>query len=217
MNTYVKYSPNVYVAKCEEQHEKGDIINVTTKYGKENECQVWNYLGQKNGFYFYSITRTDGYNCQQRAQKIADRYQESSEKASMQSSAMFDKSMNAVKGIPFGQPILTDHYSAKGHRNAIDRSWNALGKSVALSEKAERCQDKAEYWERKAEQINLSMPESIKYYKDQLEKAEAYHAKLKSGVLPRDHAYSLTYAKKAVNEMRDNYEKALKLWGDNDQ
>lgn len=29
MNTYAKYCPNVYLAKCEEKHEKGDIIEVT--------------------------------------------------------------------------------------------------------------------------------------------------------------------------------------------
>ena len=38
MNTYVKFAPNVFVAKCEEQYEKGEVIEVTTKYGKENEC-----------------------------------------------------------------------------------------------------------------------------------------------------------------------------------
>lgn len=35
MNTYAKYCPNVFLAKCEEQYQKGDIITVTTKYGKE--------------------------------------------------------------------------------------------------------------------------------------------------------------------------------------
>lgn len=41
MNTYLKYCPNVFVAKCEEQHEKGEEIILTTKYGKENICVVW--------------------------------------------------------------------------------------------------------------------------------------------------------------------------------
>jgi len=27
MNTYKKYCPNVFVAQCEEKHEKGDTIN----------------------------------------------------------------------------------------------------------------------------------------------------------------------------------------------
>lgn len=40
MNTYFKFAPNVYLAKCDEKHEKGEIIDVTTKYGKENESIV---------------------------------------------------------------------------------------------------------------------------------------------------------------------------------
>lgn len=45
MNTYKKYCPNVFVAQCTEKHEKGDIIIVETKYGKENECIVHNFVG----------------------------------------------------------------------------------------------------------------------------------------------------------------------------
>ena len=40
MNTYMKYCPNVFVAKCEEKHQKGEVIIITTKYGKENEIRV---------------------------------------------------------------------------------------------------------------------------------------------------------------------------------
>ena len=42
MNTYVKFCPNVFLAKCDEKHEKGEVIEVTTKYGKENESIVFN-------------------------------------------------------------------------------------------------------------------------------------------------------------------------------
>ena len=50
MNTYQKFVPNVYLAKCEEKHEKGDEILVTTKYGKENECIVFNLIFERDGF-----------------------------------------------------------------------------------------------------------------------------------------------------------------------
>lgn len=60
MNTYQKFVPNVYLAKCEEKHEKGDEILVTTKYGKENECIVFNLIFERDGFYYYSIVRADG-------------------------------------------------------------------------------------------------------------------------------------------------------------
>ena len=39
-NTYSKYCPNVFLAKCDERHEKGETIVLTTKYGKENEVEI---------------------------------------------------------------------------------------------------------------------------------------------------------------------------------
>ena len=75
MNTYSKYCPNVFLAKCTELHEKGEIINLATKYGQEHECIVFNLVYKKDGFYFYSIVRADGYNEQERAKAKAEKYQ----------------------------------------------------------------------------------------------------------------------------------------------
>lgn len=52
MNTYHKFCPNVFLAKCDEKHEKGEVIEVTTKYGKENESIVFNLIFEKDGFYY---------------------------------------------------------------------------------------------------------------------------------------------------------------------
>ena len=213
-NTYSKYCPNVFVAKCPERHEKGETIIVTTKYGKENEHIVWNLVYERDGFFYYSITRSDGFDCQERARAKAERYNEWSGNADKRSKEAFDRAMGAVEGIPFGQPILVGHHSEKRHRAAIAKSDNAMRKSVEESDKASRLANKAEYWERKADDINLSMPESIEYYTEKLAEAEEYHAGVKSGKYPRDHSYTLTYAKKAVNEMRKNLETAKKLWGE---
>lgn len=84
----------------------------------------------------------------------------------------------------------------------IDEAWNNMGKSVEFSDKAVEHERVAKYWDKKAEVINLSMPESIDYYEHKLEKAKEYHEGLKSGKYPREHSYSLTYAKKAVNDMQ---------------
>ena len=213
-NTYSKYCPNVFVAKCPERHEKGETIIVTTKYGKENEHIVWNLVYERDGFFYYSITRSDGFDCQERARAKAERYNEWSGNADKRSKEAFDRAMGAVEGIPFGQPILVGHHSEKRHRAAIAKSDNAMRKSVEESDKASRLANKDEYWERKAEDINLSMPESIEYYTAKLAEAEEYHAGVKSGKYPREHSYTLTYAKKAVNEMRKNLETAKKLWGE---
>lgn len=72
------------------------------------------------------------------------------------------------------------------------------GKSVEFSDKAAEHERIAKYWEEKANTINLSMPESIDFYEHKLEKAKEYHEGLKSGKYPRDHSYSLTYAKKLL-------------------
>lgn len=214
MNTYSKYCPNVWVAKCSEKHEKGETIILTTKYGKENECIVWNFLYEKEGFFYYSITRSDGFNTQERAKAKAERYGEWADKARQRSDEAFERSENAVAGIPFGQPILVGHHSEGMHRAAIKKSWAAMDKSVEEMHKAEAHESKAEYWERMADKIDLSMPESIEFYEHKLQVAKEYHEGLKSGKYPRQHAYSLTYAKKAVNEAEKNLAIARKLWGE---
>ena len=217
MNTYTKYCPNVFVAACDERHDRGDIIEMTTSRGKTHDCEVWNFLGQKSdGKYLYSITRTDGTNHQTRAAARAQKYDEWAAAAQQRSNDAFQRSENAVAGIPFGQPILVGHHSESAHRNAIKRSDSAMRKCVEESDKARSHESKSEYWERKAEVIDLSMPESVEYFEAELAKAEEYHAGVKSGKYPRQHAYTLTYAKKAVNELRDKVATARKLWGDPD-
>ena len=214
MNTYSKYCPNVWVAKCSEKHEKGETIILTTKHGKENECIVWNLIYERDGFFYYSITRADGYNSQERAKAKAERYEEWADKARQRSDEAFERSNNAVAGIPLGQPILVGHHSEGMHRAAIKKSWAAMDKSVEESKKAEAHESKAEYWERMADKIDLSMPESIEFYEHKMEVAKEYHEGVKSGKYPRQHAYTLTYAKKAVNEAQKNLDIARKLWGE---
>lgn len=75
MNTYSKYVPNVYLAKCTEKHEKGAIIPVTTKYNKENESIVFNLIAEKNGFFYYSIVRADGFDTNAWAKRRAEKLQ----------------------------------------------------------------------------------------------------------------------------------------------
>ena len=76
MNTYYKFAPNVFLAKCDEKHEKGEVIEVTTKYGKENESIVFNLIFERDGFYYYSIVRADGFNVQEWAKRRAERRRE---------------------------------------------------------------------------------------------------------------------------------------------
>lgn len=56
------------------------------------------------------------------------------------------------------------------------------------------------------------MPESVEFYEYKLEEAKELHEGLKSGKYERTHSFSLTYAKKDVNELTKKLELAKKLW-----
>lgn len=213
MNTYYKYAPNVFLARCTERHEKGEIIAVTTKYGKENESIVYNLVFERDGFYYYSIVRADGFNAQERARRKAERYEDFASRAREKSNEYYDRSQRHADFLSLGEPIKVGHHSEAGHRRIIREANYNMGKSVEFDSKADAHSEKAAYWEKRAEDINLSMPDSIDYYAHKLESATEFHQGLKSGKYPKQHSYSVTYAKKAVNEAAKNYELAKKLWG----
>ena len=116
MNTYQKFCPNVFLAKCTEQHQKGDVIEVTTKYGKENESVVYNLIFEKDGYYYYSIIRADGYNLQERAKAKAEKYNEWAASAQKRSNAYQDASNEGRDFLSLGEPIKVGHHSEKRHR-----------------------------------------------------------------------------------------------------
>jgi hypothetical protein len=212
MNTYAKYAPNVFLAKCAEQHKKGDVINVATKYGKENECIVHNLILVRGGFLYYSITRADGFNTQKWAEKRAGKYENAALKSESKSDEYYKKSNKDKDFLSLMEPIKIGHHSEKRHRKVVEDAWNNMGKSVEFSKKAEEQEGKAEYWASRANDINLSMPESLEYYEYKLEEAKEKHEGFLSGKYPRTHSFSLTYAKKEVNELTKKVEMAKKLW-----
>lgn len=213
INTYKKFCPNVYVAKCADEHEKGETIIVTTKYGKENESIVHNLVGMDNeGNYYYSITRADGFNIQERAKKKAERLENASMNAEKKSTEYWKASHEGRDFLALAEPIKVGHHSEKRHRALIERNHNRMDKSVAFTKKAEEYESRAEYWKGKENEINLSMPESLSFYKFKLNEATKHHQGIKDGIIPREHSYSLTYAKKNVNELTKKVKLAEKLW-----
>lgn len=214
MNVYYKFVPNVFLAKCEEKHEKGEVIDVTTKRGKENESIVFNLMFERDGFYYYSIVRADGFNVQEWAKQRAERRLEWATSAERKSTEYYKRSNRDADFLSLGEPIKVGHHSEKRHRKAIDDAWNNMGKSVEMDTKASEHERVAEYWKERTNTINLSMPESIDFYEHKLEVAKEYHEGVKSGKYPRSHSYTLTYAKKDVNEAQKNYDLAVRLWGE---
>jgi len=218
MNTYKKYCPNVFVAQCEQEHQKGDIIQLTTKYGKEVENEVHNFLGKtKEGMYLYSITRTDGTNSQTRAASKAERLEGYAANAEKRSNAYYEASHEGRDFLSLGEPIKVGHHSERRHRKLIERNWERMGKSVAESEKAKEYERRADYWAERANKIDLSMPDSLEYFEFKLHEAKQKHQFLKDNPNKRPHSMSLQYANKEIKDLQDKVETAIRLWGDKEE
>lgn len=213
-NIYYKFAPHVYLAKCSEQHSKGDVIEVTTKYGKDNESIIFNLIFEKEGFYYYSVVRADGFNTQERARAKSERYSNWASSAQRKSNEYYEASNEGKDFLCLAEPIKIGHHSEKRHRALIERNWNRMDKSVEFGKKADGHESKAAYWASRENDINLSMPESLEFFKHKLEAAKEYHEGLKSGKYERSHSYSLTYAKKQVNTTQQSFDLAMRLWGE---
>lgn len=211
MNVFKKYCPNVWVAECDDEYEKGDVIQLETKYGKEVDCEVYNFLFNRNGKNYYSIVRIEEMSY---AERKAEKYQNSATRNLEKSNNYYEKSNEGREFLSLGEPIKVGHHSEKRHRALIERNHNRMSKSVEFGGKAEEAERKAEYWEQKAQEITLANPESLEYFEKELEKAVDYHSKLKSGEIPQSHSYSLQYASKDVRELKKKVEIAKELWGE---
>lgn len=214
MNTYSKYCPNVFVAKCSEEHEKGSTITLTTKYGKEHDCIVFNLVSKKDGYFFYSIVRADGFNVQEWAKRKAEKLQNAAFRAKKKSDEKWEAASEGKDFLVLAEPIKIGHHSEKRHRALIQRNHDRMNKSMELLKEAERYDSRADYWEKKAETINLSMPESLEYFEYRLQQAIEYHQGLKDGKIERSHSFSLTYANKEVKELKKKVVVATALWGE---
>lgn len=212
MNKFKKYCPNVWVAECEEEYKKGDIIQLETKYGKEVDCEVYNLILQKGDLYYYSIVRIED---KTYAERKAEKYMSSASKNREKSQEQYQASQEGRDFLVLGEPIKVGHHSEKRHRALIDRNNARMDKSMDLLGKAEQAEHKAEYWEGKATEITLAMPKSIEYFSEKLEKAIEYHKGLKNGTIEKAHSYSLPYASKEVKELKKKVEIAKLLWGTN--
>lgn len=216
-NVYKKFCPNVYVAQCTEQHKKGDIIIVTTRHGKENACRVHNLVAKSENYFFYSITREDGFTNRVRAERKVEKYTKAAEKAHIRSDEWREKAKEGKDFLVLGEPIKIGHHSEKAHRNLIERNHRRMRNCLAEKDKAEMYESKVNYWEKQAKKIDLSMPESLSHYKELLEKAEITHKGLKDGTIKQDHSLHLSYSSKYIRELKKKIEIANVLWGNDNE
>ena len=115
---------------------------------------------------------------EQKQEERALRLLEKSAKLNAESLATFQKSRAATAGIVFGQPILVGHHSERRHRAAIQKSWDALGKGVALSEKAEHYAQKAASVGTGG--ISSDDPEAVKKLREKLAGLEGLQERMKA-------------------------------------
>ncbi len=218
MNTYSKYCPNVFVAKCTEEHQKGETIFIETKYGKEIENEVHNFLGKsRDGFYLYSVTRLDGFNSQERAKNKSEKLIGYSANAEKRSDQFYEASQEGRDFLALGEPIKVGHHSERRHRKLIERNWAIMGKSVSESEKAQEYKRRSEYWEERANKIDLSIPDCLEYFEFELEKAILKHKFLLENPDKRHHSMSLQYSNKSVKDLKEKVFLAVKLWGTDEE
>ena len=218
MNTFKKYCPNVFVAECTEQHGKGEIITLETKYGKEVKNEVHNFLGKtKEDKFLYSITRTDGTNSQTRAISKAEKLEGYAGNAEKRSNAYYEASKEGKDFLALGEPIKIGHHSERRHRKLIERNWERMGKSIAESDKAKEYERRAEYWAERASKIDLSLPDCLEFFEFKLEEAKKKHKFLIDNPDKRPHSMSLQYSNKEVKDLAEKVELAIKLWGNEEE
>ena len=210
---FKKYTANVFVIESDKKLNKGDIVEVSTKYGKLVECEVWNLVTELSGKFYYSYTRNDGENSQTFALRRAERAERVQANKNKKADEWYSKSQEGADFLRLAEPIKIGHHSEHRHRALIERNWARMGNSVKLRNEADSYDSKIDYWERKANEINLSMPECVEFYEYELIKAEDYHKGLKNGSIPVEHSYSVTYANKKVKDLREKVRLSHLLWG----
>ena len=213
MNNYKKYSANVFVMETTENYKKGDIATITSRHGKETQVEIYNSIPSQNSFNYYSFVRLDGVNAQTIAKKRAEKAEATKENKLKKSQEWYEKSKQGSEFLALAEPIKVGHHSEHRHRALFEKNWARMGKSVKLGDEAEAYNSKIEYWESKANDINLSMPESVDFYQYKLTEATEHHVGLKNGTIKKQHSLSTAYANNKVKELKSKVRMAEILWG----
>jgi len=79
-----------------------------------------------------------------RRERRVKRYRGLSQKHQKESNAACEQSTRMASAIPFGQPILTDHYSAKRDRKYRERIRNKMDRSIRHAKTSKYYESKAE-------------------------------------------------------------------------
>ena len=112
------------------------------------------------------------HNFEEKKQQRIDSYENRADKARDDAQTAFKRSDDLVRHIPPGQPILVGHHSEKRHRNTLDKSHNAMRKGIELENKAEYYDQRAEAARRNTA-IFSDDPNASEKLADKIERLEA--------------------------------------------
>lgn len=115
---------------------------------------------------------------EERKQRRINYYREKAEQARQVSSQLSHQSIDMLSAIPPGQPILVDHYSARGHRKLLERSDKKMEQSIAAGEKADYYEHKAEAAENNSA-ISADDPEALDKLRARLDGLKSKQAFMK--------------------------------------
>ena len=145
---------------------------------------------------------------EERRKKRIERYKRLSEKSKEKSDQYMNSNANrTLSRIPLGQPILTDHYSAKSHSRLIERANNNIRKSIEEDKKSKFYSDRAESAEN-SKVIYGDDPQAIQKLEDKLTRLENERRAIKS----REHnAWELTNIGAIIRETKKRIERIKSL------
>ncbi|GEM_PF-1487574 len=112
-----------------------------------------------------------------RVEQRRERLESAAANARAKSEAHYERSNDAIQHIPLGQPILLGHHSERRHRRDIERSHNAMDRSLAESKKAEDLERRASRVGKGG--ISSDDPEAIKKLEDKLHTLEGVRETMK--------------------------------------
>lgn len=122
-------------------------------------------------------TARQAYAARQEARR--NRMKSRAERLEADGTARLDYARKMADLIPFGQPILTDHYSAKGHRRDLDKIHTNQGKGFAALDEAERLKERAAAVGSGG--IASDDPDAVAKLKAEVAKLEELQTRMKAG------------------------------------
>ncbi|MDP9135243.1 MAG: DUF3560 domain-containing protein [Actinomycetota bacterium] len=114
----------------------------------------------------------------------------------------FQKADRATDGIPLGQPILVDHYSARRHRSAIAKQDGAMRRGIEHADKAKEHASKA---------AGLSTQLEGSIFSDDVDAAEQLRQRIaeREGQLARRRAINAAWRKAKTPEQKAAWSGAM--------